>query len=344
MPPLLTSDDRGLACPTGGFWIDPWGPTPVAIISHAHSDHARAGSAIYYCARPGAELLKRRLPLGTDIRTLEYGEPKDFGATRVSLHPAAHILGAAQVRVEHASGVWVFSGDYKRAADPTAAPFEIVPCDTFITEATFALPIYRWATPAAVVGDIFNWWRDNAANGRASVLLCYALGKAQRILAELQLLADAGNPLPGRVVLHGSTANLVDAYRTLGVRMPETSTLTDDTVKRKKADTAGVLAIAPPSAGGSPWMRRFGAGDRYETAFASGWMLVRGIRRRRGYDRGFVLSDHVDWPDLLRTIADTGARRVLCTHGNSESLVRFLRERGTDAAPLATAFQQEDEE
>lgn len=344
MPPLLQSDERGLACPAGGFWIDPWGATPIAIISHAHSDHARAGSAVYYCAAPGAELLKRRLPPGAEIRPLEYGAPIEFGPTRVSLHPAGHILGAAQVRVEHASGVWVFSGDYKRAPDPTAAPFEVVPCDTFITEATFSLPIYRWAPTAHVVGEILAWWRENAAAGRASVLSCYALGKTQRILAELKLLEDAGAQMPGRVLLHGATASLVDAYRLLGVRMLDTAALVEEATRRKRADTAGVLAIAPPSAGGTPWMRRFGAGDKYETAFASGWMQVRGIRRRRGYDRGFVLSDHADWPELIRTIEETGAKRILCTHGNSDPLVRFLRERGKDAAGLATAFQTEDEE
>ena len=298
---------------------------------------------MYYCAAPGVELLRRRLP-GAEIRAVAYGEAMDLGTVRVSLHPAGHILGAAQIRVESAGDVWVFSGDYKRAEDPTAALFEPVPCGTFITEATFALPIYRWAPTPVVVGEILSWWRANAHAGRASVLMCYALGKAQRILAELKRLEDAGTAMPGRVLLHGATASLVDVYRALGVRMLETTTIAEDAGARKRADMAGVLAIAPPSAGGSPWMRRFGAGDKYETAFASGWMRVRGIRRRRGYDRGFVLSDHADWPELLRTIEETTARRVLCTHGNSEPLVRFLRERGLDAATLSTAFQTEDEE
>jgi putative mRNA 3-end processing factor len=343
MPPLLRSDDTGLACESGGFWIDPWRPAPVAVVSHAHSDHARPGSGVYYAARPGVELLRRRIGSDADIRPLEYAEPIDFGPVRVSLHPAGHVLGSAQVRVEHAGEVWVFSGDYKRATDPTAAPFEVVPCSTFITEATFALPIYRWRPGAAVVREVLEWWRANASVGRASVLMCYALGKAQRLLAELALLQDAGEALPGPVKLHGATQTLVEVYRSLGVRMVETEAMGEST-SRKRADLAGVLAVAPPSAGGSPWMRRFGAAERYETAFVSGWMQVRGIRRRRGYDRGFVLSDHADWPDLVRTIADTGARRVLCTHGNTGPLVRFLRERELDAAALQTAYAEEDEE
>lgn len=345
MHPLLHSDEIGLACRAGGFWIDPWRPAPIAVVSHAHSDHARPGSALYYAARPGVELLRRRLGPDAVIHPLEYGEPITLGATRVSLHPAGHVLGSAQIRVESADGdVWVFSGDYKRAADPTAAPFEVVPCGTFITEATFGLPIYRWRPTREIVADVFEWWRGNAAaGGRASVLLCYALGKAQRLLAELALHTDAGNAPPGPVYLHGATATLVDAYRELGVRMIDTAPM-PESAGRKRPDLAGCLAIAPPSAGGSPWMRRFGAGDKYETAFASGWMQVRGIRRRRGYDRGFVLSDHADWPDLIRTIKETGARRVLCTHGSTEPIVRYLRESGLEAATLATAYQGETEE
>jgi putative mRNA 3-end processing factor len=339
--PLLETDRSGLSCPLGGFHVDPWRPVPVAVVSHAHGDHARPGSGRYLCAAPGVGVLRRRVGMDAVIEGVPYGEIVELGGARVSFHPAGHVLGSAQVRVEGGREVWVFSGDYKRQADPTCAGFEVVPCDTFITEATFALPIYRWRPTEGVIAEILEWWRANEAAGRASVLFCYSLGKAQRVLAELSRHVDR------TVYVHGTVAPMDEAYREAGVRMlPVERVLEADAGGRRGAKRfAGELVIAPPSAAGSPWMRRFGAGPQFETGFASGWMRVRGIRRRRGYDRGFVLSDHADWHDLLRTVRETGARRVLATHGYSEVLARHLREHeDVEAEVLATPYKPEDED
>lgn len=339
---LLEVSEAGLHCPAGAFHVDPWGPVPLAVITHAHGDHARPGSAEYLCAAPGEGILRRRLGPEAPIRALPYGQPLQLGSVTISLHPAGHVLGSAQVRVEGRDGVWVVSGDYKRDADPTCAPFEVVPCDTFITEATFALPIYRWGPASDAIRSIWEWWQSNAAAGRASVLFSYALGKAQRILAELTRFTDR------EVYTHGAVEPLVAAYRQAGVPMLPTRPVLESPGpggrrRTTKATFAGELIIAPPSAAGTPWMRRFGAGRDYETGFASGWMRVRGIRRRRGHDRGFVLSDHADWHGLVRTIQETGARRILATHGYSDVLARFLRERGLEAGILQTPFAAEEE-
>jgi putative mRNA 3-end processing factor len=250
-----------------------------------------------------------------------------LGDTVVSFHPAGHILGSAQVRIESDGAVWVVTGDYKRQSDPTCAAFVPVPCGVLITEATFALPIYCWPDPEAVARDIVDWWHANRGAKRASVLFCYALGKAQRILAMLR--AFTGD----RVFVHGAVHGLTEIYRGAGVEMLPTTPVAE-TMRGKSF--AGELVLAPEMAIGSTWMRRFGD---HETAFASGWMRVRGNRRRRSFDRGFELSDHADWPALLRTVEESGARRVLATHGSSEPLARYLREsRGLDAGTIATRF------
>jgi len=302
---------------------------PQAVLTHAHGDHARWGSERYQAIRSSAGILRKRLGADVNLELREYGEPFQLGAARVSLHSAGHVLGSAQVRVEVDGEVWVVTGDYKRAPDPTCAPFEPVVCDTLISEATFALPCYAWPQTGEVVADIHRWWMANREAGNASVLFCYAFGKAQRVLAEL--LAFTDEP----VYAHGAALPLIEEYRKEGVAMVPTLPVE----RERKADYAGALVIAPPSAAGSPWMRRFGDAA---TGFCSGWMRIRGARRRRGYDRGFVLSDHADWPALLQTIADSKAKRVLLTHGYSDALVRFLRERGVDADALRTAYGDEE--
>ena len=332
MPDLVTLTRDGLYCPLGGFHIDPWRPVERAVITHAHGDHARRGSRHYHGARSGVGLLHRRLGPEAIVEGHEFGAPVTFGDTSVSFHPAGHVLGSAQIRIEVAGVVWVISGDYKRDPDPSCERCEVVPCDVFITEATFALPIYRWDPIDQVMDSLLAWWDANAAAGRASVLFCYALGKAQRVLAELGQRTDRP------VFVHGAIHALLDAYRHEGISLAPTVPVGQ---RRKGERFAGELIIAPPSAFGSPWLRRFGDAS---TAFASGWMRVRGNRRRRGFDRGFVLSDHVDWPALLRTIEQTGARRVLATHGYSDTLARYLREIGLAAAPLQTWFGDEVED
>lgn len=331
---MLIETSSGLFCEPGGFHIDPWQPVDRALITHAHGDHARPGSAAYLCAAPSAPLLRRRFGSDARIESLPYGESIALGSARVSFHPAGHVLGSAQVRIETAGGVTVVAGDYKRAADPTCAPFEPVPCDTFITESTFGLPIYRWDSAAAVINEVVDWWDDNRAEQRASVLFCYTIGKVQRVLAELAAVTDRP------VFTHGMMIGMIDAYRDAGVRMLPVHNVLDPPSPRPRgrAAFAGELIVAPLSARGTPWMRRLGD---LSDAFASGLMRVRGVRRQRAFDRGFVLSDHADWPDLLRTIDETGASRVLATHGYAEPLSRYLREQGRDSGVIRTAWEGE---
>jgi putative mRNA 3-end processing factor len=252
-----------------------------------------------------------------------------MGAVRVSFHPAGHVLGSAQVRIEGLEGVWVTSGDYKRALDPTCAPFEPVRCDTFITESTFGLPVYRWDATERVISEMLDWWSENAREGRASVLFCYTIGKAQRVLAELARLTDRP------VLVHGMMRGMIDTYREAGVAMLPTATLVE---RPRGTSMAGQLVLAPLAARGTPWMRRLGD---LSDGFVSGLMRVRGVRRQRAYDRGFVLSDHADWPALLATVAETGARKVLTSQGHAEALARYLAGQGLETDVIRTAWEGE---
>jgi putative mRNA 3-end processing factor len=328
---LVVLTPEGLYCPAGDFHIDPWLPVPRAVITHGHGDHARLGMGEYHAARAGLPILRWRLG-DQHYVPREYGDRFTLGNARLSLHPAGHVLGSAQVRIEVDGEVWVVSGDYKRQTDPTCAPFEIVPCDTFITEATFGLPVYRWPDTADVAREIVDWREQCEARGETAVLFCYALGKAQRLLAELALLTDR------RALLHGTIAAGVQVYRDCGVAMLETRAVSEPWAKK---DYAGELVLAPPSAAGSPWMRRF---RNSQHGFASGWMRIRGNRRRRNYDRGFVVSDHADWPALIGTVRDTGASRVIATHGNTDAIVRALCEAGIAAEAFRTGFGGDDQD
>lgn len=326
---MLVETDAGLYCPGGDFHIDPWGAVGRAIITHAHGDHARPGSEAYLCADACRPLLARRLESGVPIEALKYGEERRIGDVAVSFHPAGHILGSAQVRLESREGVWVVSGDYKRVPDPTCAPFQPQPCDTFVTESTFGLPIFRWEPTALVIAELFQWWEENRAAGRASIVFCYTLGKAQRLLAELRTLTDR------RVLLHGAMSGMTELYRDAGVPMLATEVLVE---RRGREPIAGELVLAPLSARGTPWMRRLG---EFSDAFVSGTMRVRGLRRQRNVDRGFVLSDHADWPALLQTVEETGAATVLTTHGHPEPLARYLAGRGLATGVIRSAWEGE---
>jgi putative mRNA 3-end processing factor len=327
---LIIPRPEGLYCPPGAFYIDPWRPVERAIITHGHADHARWGSVSYLCHRDSVPILRRRLG-DLNVQGVLYGEPVDRNGVTVSLHPAGHILGSAQIRVEFRGEVWVASGDYKLEADGACEPFEAVRCDAFITESTFGLPIYRWRPQAEILDEINRWWRENAAEGRASVLQAYSLGKAQRILRHL-------DPDVGPIVCHGAVEPLNEIYRRLGVALPRTFAAGDGLDKKQ---LSRALVLAPPSAAHSPWIRRFGV---HSDAFASGWMQVRGNRRRRGVDQGFALSDHADWPGLLRAIEATGATRVFVTHGGVAPLVRYLTEKGVDAQAIAAEYGDESVE
>lgn len=326
---LIVLRPEGLYCPAGDFHIDPWRPVPRAVITHGHGDHARIGMGQYYATTQSLPILRWRLG-EQDYRAYDYGETFQLGSATVSLHSAGHVLGSAQVRVEVEGETWVASGDYKRQPDPTCAPFEVVPCDTFITEATFGLPVYRWPHTPDVAREIVSWRRDCAERGEAAVLFCYALGKAQRLLAELIPFEDQP------ALLHGAIAAGVEVYRQSGIAMLETRLVSEE---QKGADFAGQLILAPPSAAGSPWMRRF---RRAQLGFASGWMRIRGNRRRRNYDRGFVISDHADWPDLFRTVRETGAKRVIATHGNTDAIIRALQEQDIAAEAFRTDYGGEE--
>ncbi|WP_121504606.1 ligase-associated DNA damage response exonuclease [Stenotrophomonas sp. SMYL86] len=326
---LVVLRPEGLYCAAGDFHIDPWRPVARAVITHGHGDHARPGMREYHCSEGSLPILRWRLG-DVPVQAHAEGVPFRLGQVQVSLHPAGHVLGSSQVRIDDGQQVWVASGDYKRQPDPTCTPFEVVPCDTFITEATFALPIYRWPDTPAVAAEILAWRRECEQRGEAAILLCYALGKAQRVLAELLPLDDRP------AWLHGAIANGVAVYRQAGVPMLETLTVAE---QGRQPDAAGQLILAPPSAAGTPWMRRFG---RHQLGFASGWMQLRGNRRRRNVDRGFVISDHADWPALLQTIEQTGAQRVIATHGNTDALIPFLRERGVAAEAFRTDFGSEE--
>ena len=327
---LIIARPQGLYCPPGDFYIDPWRPVERAVITHAHADHARMGHTHYLAQHDSEGTMRTRLGADITLQTLAYGEAITHHGVRLSLHPAGHVLGSAQVRLEHGGQVWVASGDYKLEDDGTCAPFEPVRCDTFITESTFGLPIYRWPSQPELLEGINAWWRANVQAGRASVLLCYAFGKAQRILHGV----DASI---GPIVVHGAVEPLNAVYRAAGVKLAPTLRVTDDGVDAALLKTA--LVLAPPSAQGTPWLKRFG---NYSDAFASGWMQLRGARRRRGVDRGFVMSDHADWPGLQRAIGATGAERVFVTHGSVAVLVRWLSENGLDGQSFHTEYGDED--
>ncbi len=324
---MLRVTDSGLYCDAGDFFIDPWRPVPRAVVTHAHGDHLTWGCGSYLVAERGVGVTRERLGQWADrVEGIGFGATRTINGVRVSLHPAGHILGSAQVRLEHEGEVWVASGDYKTDPDPTCDPWEPVRCHTFITESTFGLPIYRWPATRVVFDGINDWWRDNAAAGRASLLFGYGLGKAQRLLAGV----DASI---GPILLHGAVDKMTTLYRDAGVPLPATAHAT-----AARGGASGALIVAPPSTDGSVWARKFGP---VSTAFASGWMLVRGARRRRSVDRGFTLSDHVDWPQLLAAIDATGAERVLVTHGFTGPVVRWLREHGLSADAIATRYEGE---
>ncbi|MEO7909333.1 MAG: ligase-associated DNA damage response exonuclease [Roseiflexaceae bacterium] len=327
---LIQLTDSGLYCAAGGFYIDPWRPVERAVVTHAHGDHARWGSRNYLTTRDGERVLRTRQGDDATIQAVPYGAPIDLNGVRISLHPAGHILGSAQVRIEHHGEIWVISGDYKIGADATCAPFEPVRCHTFVTESTFGLPIYRWRAQADLFAEINRWWRANQLAGKASMLFAYALGKSQRLLAGI-------DPTIGPIFTHGAVERLNRDYRASGVALPATTYA----AAARGVDWSQSLIIAPPSAQGTAWMRRFGT---LSTGFASGWMQLRGTRRRKAVDRGFALSDHADWPGLLDAIAATGAERVWVTHGYSAVLARWLNEHGLEATAISTRFEGEPDD
>lgn len=327
---LLEPTPQGLYCPAGGFYIDAWAPVERTLVTHAHGDHVGWGARWYLTSEPGAPLLRRRLGEGAVIEHLAYGATQTLSDVRISFHPAGHILGSSQIRIEHRGEVWVVSGDYKTVPDPTCAPFEPLRCHTFVTESTFGLPIYRWDPDAEIFAELHRWWRANQEAGRASLLLAYSLGKAQRVLSGL-------DPTQGPILTHGAVEAMTEVYRAGGVSLVPTTRVAD----APNAVLRHALVVAPPGSERTPWARRLGDAA---TAMASGWMRVRGMRRRYGVDRGFALSDHADWSGLLSAIAATGAEQVLVTHGYATVLSRWLGEQGLKSGIIPTRWEGEQDD
>ncbi|MFT4150511.1 MAG: ligase-associated DNA damage response exonuclease [Paracoccaceae bacterium] len=330
--PVLTFTDRGIFCPAGGFYIDPWRPVDRALITHGHSDHARPGHRRYLATVQAVPVIRHRLG-EIAIEGIPYGEARRLGDATVSFHPAGHVPGSAQIRVEVGGEVWVVSGDYKTEPDGLAEPFEPVACHAFITECTFGLPVFRWRPQAETMAGIARWWAGNAANGVTSILGAYAFGKAQRLIAGLAAAGD----LPGPILTHGAVEATNEVLRAQGYPLPPTTRA----LGAPPEALPRALVIAPPSALGSAWAARFRTA---EDAFASGWMAIRGIRRRRGVQRGFVVSDHADWPGLNAAIRATGATRVFATHGYTQPFRRWLEEQGYEAGIVATEYGDEEAE
>ncbi|MEP7263738.1 MAG: ligase-associated DNA damage response exonuclease [Bacteroidota bacterium] len=328
---LLQLTGKSIYCERADVHIDPWIPVDRAIITHAHSDHARSGSKNYLSHKHSAAILRLRLGADISLQTVEYGEQFNINGVTFSLHPAGHIIGSAQVRVEYKGEVWVFSGDYKTEDDHFSAPFETVKCNVFITESTFGLPIYKWQSQKKVFDEINAWHRKNKENGKTSLLMGYSLGKMQRILKNISIDDE-------QIFAHGAVFNCNETLRQAGFDLPPLTLITKETDKKK---LQGALVLAPPSAGGSLWMKKFTAAS---TGYCSGWMLVRGAKNRRAIDQGFVLSDHADWNELNDTIKNTGAEKIFITHGYTSVLSRWLNENNIAAAEVQTMYGTETEE
>ena len=328
---ILERTERGLYCPPGGFHVDPNVPVHRAVVSHGHADHARWGCKSYLSVRDGEQILRQRMNDDAEFEFVEYGETVYMGGVKISFHPAGHILGSSQVRLEYGGRVAVVTGDYKLGPDPTCRAWEPVRCHLMVTESTFGLPIYRWRPQADIYTDINDWWRSAAAEGKCCLLYGYAVGKSQRLLAGL-------DPTIGPIYTHGAVEKGTEAYRRTGVDLPPTKYVGE---MPKKHDWKGGIVVAVPSAHGTPWMRRFGT---VSTAMASGWMMVRGSRRRRAVDRGFVLSDHVDWPELMTAVEQSDPETVWVTHGYSAVVAKYLRELGRDAISISNRQRTENDE
>ncbi|HLF64055.1 MAG TPA: ligase-associated DNA damage response exonuclease [Saprospiraceae bacterium] len=328
---LLEFTERGVYCQKAGIFIDPWKSVPKALITHAHSDHAQPGCQHYLCTHRTAFLLRHRLGVQQNIHSVAFKENVNIHGVNFSFHPAGHIVGSAQIRVEHKGEIWVVSGDYKTEPDDVSEDFEIVKCHTFITESTFGLPVYQWPDQNHVFSEINAWWESNSQQGITSVLSAYSLGKSQRIIQNVDHSI-------GPLYCHGSIEATNEVVRQAGVKLKLTMHL-PASVKKEMLQKA--LVIAPGSALSSSWMRRF---KEYSTAAASGWMILRGRKSWHHVDKGFVLSDHADWNALNTTVKATGCEQVIVTHGYSDIFARWLQEQGYHAQAEKTTYEGESEE
>jgi putative mRNA 3-end processing factor len=327
--PLLEFNNYGIYCATGDFYIDPWRPVKYAVITHAHSDHAKFGHQNYLAHHLSREILYHRLGQ-INLETMDYGVSKTINGVEVTFFPAGHIPGSAQIRVIYKGEIWVVSGDYKTEDDGLCAPFEPVKCHSFISECTFGMPVYKWEPQSEIFKGINEWWLQNQAEGKTSVLAGYSLGKAQRILQNLDLNI-------GKVYTHGVIQNSNDALIRNGIELQPTTKITAETTK---SELAGNMIICPPSAVGTPWMQKI---TPFSLGYCSGWMAIRGAKKRRAVDRGFILSDHADWDGLISAIKATDCETVYLTHGFTASFSRYLQEIGYDAREAKTLYGNEEE-
>jgi len=324
---LIEFTSKGLYCEKGRFFIDPWRPVDKAVITHAHADHSRWGMKSYLAHHQSLPVMKHRLG-DINVEGVEYNERINMNGISISFHPAGHIPGSAQIRVEHKGEVWVITGDYKLINDRISTPFEPVKCHSLVTESTFGLPVYKWKPQEEVFAEMNRWWKENREQGLTSVILGYSLGKAQRILCSVDTSI-------GDILLHGAIHNCNLALKAAGLQFPKTELIAKDTPKEKYR---GSLIIAPPSAFGSPWMKKL---KPYKVATASGWMSLRGARRRRNVDKGFVLSDHADWNELNHAVRASEADRIYVTHGYTNIFSNWLKDQGYNAHPVTTEYEGE---
>ena len=331
---LLHPRPEGLYCPQGDFFIDPVRPVERALITHGHSDHARAGHKHVLATAQTLDIMALRY--GSDFagtrQTASYGEATAVNDVSVTFHPAGHVLGSAQIAVETGGIRIVASGDYKRRHDPTCMDFVPIACDVFITEATFGLPVFRHPEPIEEIGRLLSSVRQFPE--RAHLVGAYALGKAQRVI---KLIRNSGYDEP--IYIHGALAKLCDYYRSQGVDLGRLEPATVDGAAADKF--SGAVVVGPPSAFADRWARRF---PDPVSAFASGWMRIRQRVRQRGVELPIILSDHADWDELTRTITETGAQEVWVTHGREEALVRWCEINGIKAKPLHLVGYEDEAE
>lgn len=326
---LITFTDKGIYCPQADVYIDPWKPVKRALITHGHADHARWGHRKYVATHRAVPVIKYRLG-DINISGVDYGQDFSANGVKISFHPAGHIIGSAQIRLEYKGEIWVVSGDYKLGEDGLCTPFEPVKCTHFVTESTFGLPVFQWKDQNDVFSEINSWWKKNKEEGKVSILSTYALGKAQRVISNVDRSI-------GKIFTHGAIENTNKVLRGSGEKIPKTIRVTSD---YDFNHFKGNLVLATPSGIGSSWVKKF---RNYSVGVASGWMAMRGTRRRRAADRGFILSDHADWKELNTAVEATGAENIFVTHGYTEIFTKWLQDQGYNAQIVRTEFMGDEE-
>lgn len=326
---LLKFTSKGILCIPGRFYIDPWKPVDYALITHGHADHAKNGMQKYLCHHFTKPILYSRIGRDIQCESVNYNEPILINGVRVSFHPAGHIIGSSQIRMEYKGFISVVSGDYKIQEDGLSTPFEPVVCHEFVSESTFGLPIYRWQSVAEQEDQLKRWVLSNKKNGKTSVFVGYSLGKSQRIMQALKEFDD--------LYVHYSIAKLNEAYESVGIALPK-YTVAD--LREDKKHLNGKIVIVPPALVDNPALKKI---PNLAYAICSGWMQIRGARRWRSADAGFAISDHADWQGLIAAIKATKAEKVYITHGQTAVFSRYLNEIGINANEVQTVYGEEEE-